>query len=363
MNNNDRPKVIVVGLNTGKDRGTLQSFIDELHSLIEAAGGQAVATLVQSLNKAHTATYIGKGKLEELKHLVEELEPDLLVFDGELSPLQLRNLEKEISVRIIDRTMLILEIFRQRARSREGMLQVELANLQYQLPRLTGTGRELSRLGGGIGTRGAGEQKLELDRRHIRKRIQEIKRQMQKVEKTRQLHRKQRERAGLKTVSLVGYTNAGKSALFNAMCRAAHTSRTKQVKANSRLFQTLDTTTRKITLPSGLNILITDTVGFIQDLPHSLVAAFRSTLEEAVQADLVLHVVDMSDLAYLEKIAVVEDVLGELGAEKEQIFTVFNKIDLLEGNFSVSNGINYVSARTDVGIPSLMDTIAAQFAE
>lgn len=359
MRLNNTEKVVLVGLNYRGSNVPFQALMEELEGLTEAAGGKVIATLTQYQDRPHPATYIGKGKLEELTHLIEELEPDTVVFNGELSPVQIRNLEEKLEVKIIDRTMLILDIFRQRARSREGMLQVELATLEYRLPRLTGMGKKLSRLGGGIGTRGAGEQKLELDRRYIRKRIQEIKRQMQKVEKTRTLHRKQRQRAGFKTVSMVGYTNAGKSSLFNTICKMAHNSGNEQVDADNRLFQTLDTTTRKIKLPDGQEILITDTVGFIQDLPHSLIAAFHSTLEEAVQSDLLLHIVDISDSDYLEKIQVVEDVLEELGASKEKVLTVFNKIDLLTTN-PESQEINYTSACTGEGISLLMKTIAAK---
>jgi GTP-binding protein HflX len=296
--------------------------------------------------------------LEELNRLAIELEPDLIIFDTELSPTQIRNLEESIQAKIIDRTMLILDIFSQRAHTREGILQVELANLQYLLPRLTGQGTEMGRITGGIGTRGgAGEQKLELDRRRIRSRIQEIKRQLEKVSSTRQLHRKHRERVGIKTVSLVGYTNAGKSTLFNALCKSAHRTGTDQVEADSRLFQTLDTTTRKIVLPSGREILITDTVGFIQNLPHHLVAAFRSTLQEAIDADILLHVVDISAPDHLERMQVVEKVLENLDADPDRIMVVYNKVDRLES--LPDQGLNgcFVSAAEGIGLGKLLEQI------
>ncbi len=351
-------KVILVGVKLNREPNyDFESSLAELKGLTEAAGGEVVATLVQARQRPSSTSYIGKGKLEELSHLVEELEPDLVIFDSELSPSQLRNLEESLDVRIIDRTMLILDIFGQRARTREGIMQVQLAQLEYRLPRLTGQGVEMSRLGGGIGTRGAGEQKLELDRRRIRIQILDIKRQMQKVESTRQLHRRHRQRVGLKTVSLVGYTNAGKSSLFNALCKYAHRSGTEQVEADNRLFQTLDTTTRKIKLPAGTEVLITDTVGFIQNLPHHLVAAFRSTQEEAMEADIILHVVDVSADDHLDKIEVVEKVLNGLGAEQEKILTVFNKADLLEFIPDGENSSFFISSKTGTGIEKLLTKI------
>ncbi|MDD2620304.1 MAG: GTPase HflX [Syntrophomonadaceae bacterium] len=357
LQQNIKEKAILVGVKLKRNNDyDFNSSMQELQGLAEAAGAEVVAVIVQAKDKINGATYIGKGKIEELLHLSTEMQADLIVFDSELSPVQLRNLEEQLEVKIVDRTWLILDIFSQRARSREGLLQVELASLEYRLPRLAGLGKEMSRLGAGIGTRGAGEQKIELDRRHIRRRIRDIKGQMEKMEKTRQLHKKQRYRIGLKVVSLVGYTNAGKSSLFNALCKLAHKSGSIQVEADQRLFQTLDTTTRKIHLNPEQEVLITDTVGFIQNLPHHLVAAFRSTLEEAVETDLVLHVVDISDPAYMDKMMVVEKVLQELGAEMERIITVFNKADLLAAT-EVKEGPRYVSARTGMGIESMLNEI------
>lgn len=350
-------KVLLVIVNKKKDNTDFESSRKETVDLVEAAGGRVIAVLAQSRERLDSATGIGRGKLEELKHLAEELEPDLIIFNTELSPVQLRNLENSIEVRVIDRTMLILDIFAKRARSREGILQVQLASLEYRLPRLTGRGKELSRTGGGIGTRGAGEQKLELDRRVIRRRIKDIKQQLDKVEKTRRLHRKQRQRGGLPLVSLVGYTNAGKSSLFNALCKIGHSSGSEQVEADDRLFQTLDTTIRKIRVGSGQEILISDTVGFIQNLPPNLVAAFRSTLEEVLEADLLLHVVDISDPAYLDKIDVVDEVLEELGADRERILRVFNKIDLVEAVAPVGSNRFCISARYGTGIRDLLEFI------
>jgi GTP-binding protein HflX len=347
-------RVILAGLRSRKDGYNLAGYMKELKALVEAAGGRAVATLVQTRERPDSRTFFGKGKLQELLHLVEELEPDLLVFDRELSPGQLRHLDELIPVQVIDRTMLILDIFSSRAHSLEGKLQVELATLQYRLPRLIGKGQVLSRTGAGIGTRGLGEQQLELDRRHIRRRINDLQRQLAKVKKTRDLHRKQRLRQGLKTVSLVGYTNAGKSSLFNMLCQKAHSSGQDQAEADERLFHTLDTTIRKIKLAAGHEVLISDTVGFIQDLPHHLIAAFRSTLEEAVGADVILHIIDAADEAYFEKVEVVNQVLEELGADREQVYMVFNKIDKAPQLESVNGVVPRISALTGQGIADLL---------
>lgn len=326
-------RTIIVGIDLGRRQAyDFESSFTELGSLVEAAGGQVVASLVQSRESPQNATYIGKGKLEELGALARETEAELVVFDDELSPIQVRNLEKILDIRIIDRSNLILDIFARRARSAEGQLQVELARLKYSLPRLTGKGVELSRLGGGIGTRGAGEQKLETDRRVIRRRIADLEQRIEQQNLIRRTQRKRRERSGIPVVSLVGYTNAGKSTLFNALLKAGHREgSSRKVEADNRLFQTLDTTTRRLRLASGHEILVSDTVGFIQNLPHHLVAAFRSTLAETAEADLLLHVVDYADPFCLEKIEVVKEILTGLGASEERMILVFNKIDMLAG--------------------------------
>lgn len=353
-------KAILAAVKASANRSdSFEASLKELESLAETAGAQVVGSLIQARQRPSAATFMGKGKLEELKHLIEEKEADLVIFDQELSPVQLRNVEKEMEVKVIDRTMLILDIFAQRAHSREGLLQVELARLEYSLPRLTGQGKEMGRITGGIGTRGgAGEQKLELDRRQIRRRIRDLKGQMNDVKKNREMQRKQRTRSGIPVVSLVGYTNAGKSSLFNALCQRASRKGQSQVEADNRLFQTLDTTTRRIYLEKGGDALITDTVGFIRNLPHHLVQAFRSTLEEAVEADLLLNVVDLSDPDYLEKLEVVEELLLELGAERERIVTVFNKVDKCPG-LQGSEGI-YISASQGQGLTELLQTISSR---
>lgn len=353
-------KAILVGVKLKKDKRDFELSMEELDGLVEAAGGQVVATLIQTRERTDAATFIGKGKLEELRHLIAELETDLVVFDRELSPVQQRNLEAELETKIIDRSMLILEIFSQRARSREGKLQVELATMEYKLPRLTGLGSSMSRLGAGIGTRGAGEQKRELDKRYLRKRINDIKEELQRVKSNRQTQKKRRERNNIPVISLAGYTNAGKSSLFNLLCTQLSKHGTAQVEADNRLFQTLDTTTRKIKLPSGREILLSDSVGFIQNLPHHLVAAFSSTLEEVAEADLILQVIDVSNPDHLEQIQVVEKVLKDLGADQERILKVFNKVDKLD-TFP-QEGI-FVSALTGQGIDRLLQVMEKTVAE
>lgn len=354
-------KAVLVGIRYEVGHNEADDDMQELRGLAEAVGMDVAMVMVQTRRWPDRATFIGKGKLGELARLLDELGVEQVVFNTDLSPVQVRNLEEALEARVWDRTMLILEIFNRRAYSREGKLQVELATLQYRLPRLTGRGRDMSRTGGGIGARGAGEQQLELDRRYIRKRIQDLKVQLAKVEKTRHLHSKRRQRAGFKSVSLVGYTNAGKSSLFNSLCRVAHSSGQNQVDADYRLFQTLDTTTRNIKLPSGRELLITDTVGFISHLPHHLVAAFRSTLKETLDADLLLHVVDRADPLYLEKMQVVDNVLRELEAGTKPTVAVFNKADLLGENLGESmapeRGTIMVSARTGQGIGDLLRTL------
>ena len=315
-------KVILVGLDTGNTE-TAQRSLDELAELAKTAGAQVAGRLIQARENAHPATYIGKGKIEELKDLVWETDATGIICDDELTSAQLGNLEAELSCKIIDRTLLILDIFAARAVSGEGKIQVELAQLRYRASRLTGLGRSLSRLGGGIGTRGPGEKKLEMDRRLIRERISRLKRDLRDVEKHRELIRSQRRQSGMKVAALVGYTSAGKSSIENALTDAG-------ILEDAMLFSTLDTTTRSLTLDNTQEILLTDTVGFIRKLPHHLVEAFKSTLEEAKYADIIIHVVDASNPQMDEQMYVVYDTLRQLGVEDRPVVTLFNKQDGLE---------------------------------
>lgn len=305
--------------------------MDELNSLTVTAGGNVVATILQKRDKIEPSTYIGKGKVEELKALIAEKEANTVIFNDELTPSQLRNLVKILDVKIIDRTQLILDIFAQRAKSREGKLQVELAQLQYLLPRLAGQGMNLSRQGGGIGTRGPGETKLETDRRHIHNRIHDIKKQLSHIVFHRKRYRKRRKKNHVLQISLVGYTNAGKSTLFNGLTDEG-------TFIENILFATLDPLTRKMNLPSGFKVLLTDTVGFIEHLPTMLVAAFRSTLEEVKEADLILHVVDSSNPDYDQHEQTVRKLLQELDVVEIPTLTVYNKRDQqLESFIPLSN--------------------------
>ncbi|UTE75518.1 GTPase HflX [Rossellomorea sp. KS-H15a] len=326
MKNENLEKVILVGCQLDDDDLRFQYSLMELKELTATAQGKVAATLIQKRDRIHPSTYIGKGKLEELVLLEEQFEADIIIFNDELSPSQIRNLSKELNGRVIDRTQLILDIFAQRARSREGKLQVELAQLQYLLPRLIGQGASLSRLGGGIGTRGPGETKLESDRRHIHKRIDDIKKQLQTIVDHRERYRGRRKRNKAFQIALVGYTNAGKSTLFNRISMA-------DSYEENQLFATLDPMTRKMHLPSGYSTLLTDTVGFIQDLPTTLVAAFRSTLEEVKEADLLLHIVDSSNPDYSQHEKTVQSLLKDLEMDGLQQLTVYNKRDEMDPEF------------------------------
>ncbi|MBB6669157.1 GTPase HflX [Cohnella nanjingensis] len=299
--------------------------LQELVHLAETAGVEVAGRIMQNRDVPDTKWFVGKGKAQELKAAIAAEGVTTAIFDQELSGAQVRNLEAELDAKIIDRTQLILDIFAGRAKTREGILQVELAQLTYLLPRLAGQGVNLSRQGGGIGTRGPGETKLETDRRHIRNRINELKRQLKEVIAHRNLHRERRKKTGVVQIALVGYTNAGKSTLLRQLTSA-------DVLAENKLFATLDPTTRTLALPSGKEVLLTDTVGFIQNLPHDLVAAFRATLEEANEADLLLHVVDASSPMRDRQRTVVEEVLGELGAAGKPTLLVYNKIDEVPSN-------------------------------
>jgi GTPase len=322
----EREKAILVGCQTFEDDLRFQYSMEELASLTETANGEVLITISQKRERVHPATYIGKGKVEELKALADELEADLIIFNDELSPSQNRNLSAKLDARIIDRTQLILDIFAGRARSKEGKLQVELAQLQYLMPRLMGQGIALSRLGGGIGTRGPGETKLESDRRHIRRRVDDIKEQLRVIVQHRDRYRERRKKNKAFQLALVGYTNAGKSTLFNRLSEA-------DSYEENQLFATLDPMTRKLVLPSGYVTLLTDTVGFIQDLPTTLVAAFRSTLEEVKEADLLLHVVDMSNQDYFQQEQTVHKLLEELDIQQIPQLTVYNKRDMQHPDF------------------------------
>ncbi|MDU4698502.1 MULTISPECIES: GTPase HflX [Paenibacillus] len=320
-----RPDVaVLVSLVTPE---TKQSGIDpeyslaELVQLAETAGVEVAESIVQNRDKPDSRWFIGKGKVLELREVIEQREANTAIFDQELSGAQVRNLEEMLDVKIIDRTQLILDIFAQRAKTREGIIQVELAQLTYLLPRLSGHGKNLSRLGGGIGTRGPGESQLETDRRHIRRRIGELKRQLEEVTRHRQLHRARRKENGVVQIALVGYTNAGKSTLLKALTSA-------DVFVENQLFATLDPTTRLLPLPGGKEVVLTDTVGFIQNLPHDLVAAFRATLEEVNEADLILHVVDASSLMREEQVEVVDRILNDLGAGGKPQIVLYNKKDI-----------------------------------
>ncbi|PAD67079.1 GTPase HflX [Bacillus sp. 7586-K] len=331
-----KEKVILVGcqLQTMSDQH-FQYSIEELASLTKTANGEVVVSLMQKRERPHPATYIGKGKVNELLSLVEEINPDVVIFNDELSPSQLRNISSALDVKIIDRTQLILDIFAGRAKSKEGKLQVELAQLQYLLPRLTGQGITLSRQGGGIGTRGPGETQLETDRRHIRNRIHEIKQQLSTVVRHRNRYRERRKKNQAFQIALVGYTNAGKSTIFNRLTTAGSFE-------EDLLFATLDPMTRKVLLPSNYQALLTDTVGFIQDLPTTLVAAFRSTLEEVKEANLILHIVDSSNEDYENHEKTVYDLLKQLDVKEIPIVTVYNKRDRTPGSFVPSPNEDYI---------------------
>ncbi len=317
-------RAILIGMEWGRNDSlwTVDNSLEELKQLADTAGATVIKKFIQKRPKPDPAFFIGRGKVQELALYAQQENIDLCIFDDELSPAQQRNIESVMGIRILDRTALILDIFAQRARTNEGKLQVELAQLQYTLPRIMGKGLMLSRLGGGIGTRGPGETKLEIDRRRIRDRIAFIKDQIEKVKAVRSLHRSKRKKNNVFEVSLVGYTNAGKSTLLNTLTNS-------DIYAKDQLFATLDPTTRQLTLPTKQEIIITDTVGFIQRLPHQLIAAFRSTLEVVTEADLLVHVIDVSHELYKEQAAAVHEVLKEIGAETKPVITVYNKIDKL----------------------------------
>lgn len=341
-------RALLVSVDTGEYDA--EGSLSELFELTESAGAFPVASISQKLSHIEGATCVGSGKLEEIRAYCEQEEIDLLIFDLELSPIQIRNIEDATGVRVIDRTMLILDIFALRAKSREGKLQVELAQLRYMMPRLTGKGVEMSRLGGGIGTRGPGETKLETDRRHIKRRMETLKAELREVEQRRLLHRKRREKDGVITVAIVGYTNAGKSTLLNCLTDAG-------VLSEDKLFATLDPTSRALKLPGGVSVMLIDTVGLVRRLPHHLVEAFKSTLEEAAQADIILNVCDVSNDEARLHLEVTADLLSSLGAEDKPVIPVLNKCDIAaDQSFPVSGAVR-ISAKTGEGIDRLLSAI------
>lgn len=345
-------RVILVAVRKS-DRENTEQSLDELCELASTAGAVTVARVIQNLDNFNPATYIGKGKIDEIKELIIEYEATGIICDDELSPAQMNNLSDALEIKVMDRTLLILDIFAARANTNEGKIQVELAQLRYRSSRLSGLGNALSRLGGGIGTRGPGETKLEMDRRIIHERIGQLKHELEAVVTHRELTRSQRSRSNIPVVAIVGYTNAGKSTLLNTLTGAG-------ILAENKLFATLDPTTRGLELESGQQILLTDTVGFISKLPHHLVEAFKSTLEEAVYADIILHVVDASNPAMDSQMYVVYDTLEKLGAGDKPIITAFNKIEIA-GNkvlkdFKADKTVN-ISALHGDGLTELKDTI------
>ena len=326
--------------------------IDELEELAKSAGAEVVAKVIQQRAEYDRATVIGRGKLEEIKQLAEAEDVDILIFDCELTAANIRNLEEATGLGVIDRTMLILDIFAARAQSRAGRLQEELAQYKYRLPRLEGMGKNLSRLGGGIGTRGPGESKLESDRRHIRRRIETLERKLEELSANRELIRSRRKKDGIVTAAIVGYTNAGKSTLLNRLTNAG-------VLSEDKLFATLDPTARALELPDGRSIMLVDTVGFVRRLPHHLVEAFKSTLEETVQADLLLNVCDISSGEADSQTEVTRTLLESLGADKIPMLNVLNKCDLLEGARPIcTSDCVMVSAKTGEGVDEMLEKIS-----
>lgn len=355
----EKEKLILVGVASSANDDTEQS-LDELCDLVDTAGGVVVGRGIQRREMIHPATYVGKGKIEEIKELLWETDADGIVCDDELSPAQTANLTELLDTKVMDRTLIILDIFAGRASTSEGKIQVELAQLRYRQTQLTGAGKALSRLGGGIGTRGPGEKKLEMDRRLIKNRIALLNRELKDVKRHRDLTREQRSRNHMQVAAIVGYTNAGKSTLLNTLTDA-------KVLEEDQLFATLDPTTRNLKLPSGQEMLVTDTVGFIRKLPHHLIEAFRSTLEEAKYADLILHVVDSSNPQMDEQMYVVYETLRKLEVMNKPVITVFNKMDrrgenALLRDFQADRTVQ-ISAKTGEGIPELLCAIEQQLRE
>ena len=348
-------RAVLVGLSCpsfNADQDADERTMDELRALAETAGAEAVAMTLQRRPAPDARTFIGEGKAEEVKQLAEMNDASLILFDNELSPSQMSNLEELTGRTVLDRSALILDIFAQRARTGEGKLQVELAQYQYILPRLAGMGKAMSRLGGGIGTRGPGESKLESDRRHIRSRIDKLRRDLEQVRQVRSVQRRQRKKAELPLVAIVGYTNAGKSTLLNTLTGAG-------IEANDRLFDTLDPTTRKKRISDTQEILLSDTVGFIRKLPHHLVSAFKATLEELTYADVLLHVIDLSNPEWEAQAEVVDRLIDQLGAAQTPCIRVFNKCDAYLGILPHGENIVCISARSGEGAAELTECVRA----
>jgi len=348
-----KEKIIMVGVST--DGNDIEKSLDELSELIKTAGGEVVGRITQNLDYFNNKTYVGSGKIEEIANFINILEADAICCDDELSPVQMRNLNDILHVTVMDRTMVILDIFAKRASSHEGKIQVELAQMQYRAAKLIGLGKQMSRTGGGIGTRGPGEKKLEIDRRRIHDRISILKKEVNEVVKHRETARKSRKRNEKKVAAIVGYTNAGKSTLLNTLTGA-------DILSEDMLFATLDPTTRVLSLDNNQEILLTDTVGFISKLPHNLIDAFKSTLEEAVYADIIIHVVDASDPEYDEKMKIVYSTLQSLKVENKPIITLFNKCDVLDREEILidthANKSMRVSAKTGMGLDKLKVTLS-----
>ena len=348
-----KERVILVGVSL-TDSDDAEQSLDELEELARTAGALCVGRILQKREQMHPATYLGRGKTEELKELIWETQADGIICDDELSPAQIGNLKDELDVKIMDRTLLILDIVAARASTSEGKIQVELAQLRYRQSRLTGLGTSLSRLGGGIGTRGPGEKKLEMDRRLIKGRISQLTKELKEVKRHRQLTRESRAKSRIPVIAIVGYTNAGKSTLLNHLTGAG-------ILAEDKLFATLDPTTRNLKLPGGQEVLLTDTVGFIRKLPHHLIEAFKSTLEEAKYADLLLHVVDASNPQMDQQMHVVYETLRELEASDKPVITAFNKRDRFEGEYAPrdfqAERTAFISAKTGEGVEELLSCV------
>ncbi len=356
LEQNVQERAVLVGLNADcftKEQTATDETLEELEALLETAGGFCTAKVLQNRHAPDAHSFIGEGKAQEVRMLVESTESTMVVFDNELSPGHIRALEEILGVTVLDRSALILDIFAQRAKTREGRLQVELAQYQYLLPRLSGMGKSLSRQGGGIGTRGPGETKLESDKRHIRERISRLQDELAQVRQVRDVQRQRRMKNSVPVVAIVGYTNAGKSTLLNCLTGAG-------IPANNRLFDTLDTTSRLLTVSDNLDVILSDTVGFIAKLPHHLVDAFRATLEELEYADLLLHVIDAADPNREEHIAVVDRLIGKLAKPGTKVLQCYNKADLVSPeDIPIGENVVKVSAKQGVGMDGLLQAIEA----